>query len=246
MKNSLTNPVKYNKVIIAEAILLTVALHALFFAIFTVPSVKNERTEHENISVTLLRYPEQNSKDNAIFAQLNNYSPRHFSDPHSKIGFNGFRSDTGRKFIPPPKINLSSENIISHKYRIADTVLPSLPPAKNTLQNFQRDTKYTTAPKTEYPFAAASSGILIPLTFSTDELQMMREFPLSNSIYKLFYDKNNSMMPRLILIKSCGRRVLDKLSIRILYQELKKLTQCADGEIFTVYYGSDNAAGDEL
>ncbi len=244
MKNSLTNPVKYKKMIIPEAILLTVLIHALFFALFSVPSVKTERTERENISVTLLRFPD--AKDKEILEHLNNYAPTHFSNPHSKLGFSSFHSAAKRNLINIPEIKNPVPQISGQKYALSQTPLPEIKKPLNQLPLFSNDTAAGTINKQEYPFAAATSGIIIGLTFSTDEQRMIKEFPLSNTVFKLIHDKKSNIMPRLILLKSCGRRALDKSCMRLLYQEMPKLAQCANGEIFTVYYSRNNDAGENL
>lgn len=244
MKDSLTNPVRYNKIIVIEAILLTIVIHLLFFYLFSVPSVRHQNIVKENTTVTLLRFAPEDPRAVKIQNYINRYNPGHFSNPNSPIGYASLLTSSGRN-VPhlPPLDNkeLQIKAVNSHDvFKLPETNIKNIPlPGKRNLL----PVKQNSSAQIPYPFAISSSGTVIRLTFSTDEQRMINEFPLSPGVYKLFKPEGSRML-RLALLQSCGRRTLDNLSIRILYQEINKNINCVDGEIFTVFYrASDNPGG---
>ena len=245
MKNSLTNPIKYNKVIIIEAIMLTVVIHILFFYIFSVPQIRRHKSAKANTTVTLLRF----GGDNASAAKMQNYirryNPANFAGTASPFGYNTFHQPYSRTLPKIKYLNYDAMQIRTNA-ETGKIILPA-----NNVRNISlpyRELAYTGQKnqlKTPYPFAISSSGVTVPLTFSTEEQRMIKEFPLSVGIYKIFKNSATGTI-RLALLQSCGRRALDKLSMKFLYQEINKFANCSDGEIFTVYYREPEITGGEL
>ena len=242
MKNSLTNPVKYNKIIIMETILLTLGIHLLFFYIFSVPEVRHHNTAKENTTVTLLRMDSSESGTAKMENFIRKYNPAHFSNPKSPMGYNSFRKAASASNVKmSPLYNQSFQ--VKSLSPANNFALPQCG-AKNILLP-RRDipaAKQSVLPKLDYPFAVSSSGIVIPLTFSTDEQRMIDEFPLSSGVYKVFKPSDKYII-RLALLQSCGRRALDRLSLKNLQQEITRLSNCNDGEIFTVFYREPEFSG---
>ena len=245
MKNSLTNPVKYNKIIIIEAILLTIVIHILFFVIFSVPEVRQKNTASGNTTVTLLRFGNQDNGGIQMKNFISKYNPGHFSNPRSPLGYASFRSI----YSPQPfkTVRLADDSLqiksaaLQKDFTLPQNNVKNIPlPQKDILQ-----IKPNSTVRLAYPFAVSSSGVIIPLTFSTDEQRMINEFPLSAGVFKVFKSADGGMM-RFAMLKSCGRRALDRLSIKGLQQEINKLANCSDGEIFTVYYREPENSGDGL
>lgn len=247
MKNSLTNPIRYGKIIAVEAVLLTVGIHCIFFLLFSVPKVRQEHTEKENTSVTLLRFDTTGSEGAELKNYIEKYSPSNFSGVNSSLGFGKFIPATKRSaaVLPPlGKYNMQfSAVVMPPEY----DDIPEAEVVRNVLP--QRELRKITpesARRINYPFAVSNSGMVIPLPLSVDELRMANEFPLKCGVYKLLNNPASGILPRLVLLKSSGRRVLDRLSMRLLYAEMKRLSDCADGEIFTVHYRDHDEAGGEL
>lgn len=247
MKNSRSNPVRYGKIIAAEAILLTAGVHVLFCLLFTVPEERKTDRKKENTSVTLLRFSGGNQNQASLQNYIRQYAPTHFAGSSSPVGFGSFHTGISRKLPSLPELGRKNLYIfadpvsevpvsVSRKIKAA----PLLPPREIPGINAAVQQNMT------YPFAVSDSGLVIPITFSIEEMRMINEFPLSAGIYKLLKPEKDNTMPRLILLRSCGRRALDKLGIKILYQEIHKLTQCADGETFTIYYRAPETPGDAI
>ncbi len=247
MKNSLTQPVKYGKIIAVQAILLTVAIHGAFFLLFSVPPVTQEQTEKRDTAVTLLNFKAPTSEAAEFKKYIEKYAPSNFSNSSSPLGFGKFVSPA--VFPVPAQTPLAKNDLqfTAVQPPMQYTDLPSGIPSYNVLPR-REISKITTEGNTKavYPFAVSDSGRVIPLPLSVDELRMANEFPLNCGIYKLLNDKKSKMLPRFVLLQSSGRRSLDRLSMRLLYQEMKQLYDCADGEIFTVHYREHDAAGGEL
>ena len=247
MKNSLTNPIRYGKIIAVEAVLLTVGIHCIFFLLFSVPKVRQEHTEKENTSVTLLRFDTTGSEGAELKNYIEKYAPSNFSGVKSSLGFSKFIPAAKRSaaVLPPlGKYNMQfTAAVIQPKY-------DDIPEAKIDRNVLPRRELSKIIPETSrrvnYPFAVSNSGMVIPLPLSVDELRMANEFPLTCGVYKLLNNPASGILPRLVLLQSSGRRVLDRLSMRLLYAEMKRLNDCADGEIFTVHYRDHDAPGGEL
>lgn len=243
MKNSLTNPIRYGKVIAVQAVLLTAGIHFAFFLLFSVPQVRHEKTEKENTSVTLLRF-EADSREAADFKNyVEKYAPSNFSNPRSPMGFGKFisRAEPHRPVLPPlGKYDMQFKSVASQvRYDIPDSApVHNILPVRELKKIVPDDVR-----RINYPFAVSNSGRIIPLPLSVDELRMANEFPLNCGVYKLLNNKKSNMMPRLVLLQSSGRRALDRLSMRLLYSEMHRLLDCADGEIFTVHYRDHDGGG---
>lgn len=243
MKNSLTNPIRYGKVIAVQAVLLTAGIHCAFFLLFSVPQVRHEKTEKENTSVTLLRFDAGN--DAAEFKKyVEKYAPSNFSNPRSPMGFG--------RFIPPavpprpalPALGKYNMQLGSVEPPVKYDDVPRVMPEYNPLPARElRKIVPNEVRRINYPFAVSNSGKVIPLPLSVDELRMANEFPLNCGVYKILHNKKNNMMPRLVLLQSSGRRALDRLSMRLLYSDMRLLQECADGEIFTVHYRDHDGGG---
>lgn len=248
MKNSLTKPVKYGKIIAVQAILLTVAVHGAFFLLFSVPPVSHAQTEKTDNAVTLLNFQTSGAEASEFKKYIEKYAPSNFSNSSSPLGFGKFVSPVKVSLPQLPLLGKDDLHFTAAQRPVKYADLPSGVPSYNVLPR-REIPKVTTDGnvKVAYPFAVSDSGKVIPLPLSVDELRMANEFPLNCGIYKLLNDKKSTMMPRFVLLQSSGRRSLDRLSMRLLYQEMKQLYDCADGEIFTVHYREhDAAAGGEL
>lgn len=246
MKNSLTNPVKYGKIIAAEAILLTVFIHLLFFVIFSVPEEKYENAESNNTSVSMLRLYADDSSSLQMKDYIYKYAPTHFSSDKGPFSFNSFINTDKRSFVRLNDLSGKDTRIVYDAKNIEYGKLPDMKPAQSVLPRREAGKISSTARKIDYPFAVSDSGLVIPLILSVDEQRMINEFSLDCSIYKFLKTSAGMSMPRLVLLQSCGRAALDRLSIKLLYQEMKKISECADGEIFTVHYRNHDADGGTL
>ena len=247
MKNSLTKPVRYGKIIAMEAVLLTVGIHCVFFLLFSVPKVRQEQTEKENTSVTLWRFDTSDKEGAELENYIVKYSPLNFSNGQSPLSFSRFIPVSKRQSVSLPELGRHDMQFTAAVMPIGYGDIPAGKIARNVLP--RRETGRIT-PETsrriEYPFAVSNSGMVIALPLSVDELRMANEFPLNCGVYKLLNNQESNIMPRLVLLQSSGRRVLDRLSMRLLYAEMKRLSDCADGEIFTVHYRDHDAGGGEL
>lgn len=247
MKNSRTNPVRYSKIIAVEAILLTLAIHFVFVWLFKVPEVKQERTEKTDTGVMLLRFNPDNADSVKIRKYIQQYSPANFSSSANPYGFGSYIVSTPRDLprLQPLgsnnlKVLLNSHAAKYDKIPDASAALIPLPP-----RDIGRINPLSSR-KINYPFAVGDSGLILQLPLAVDEMRMLNEFALDCGVYKLFNSKSSKMLPRLVLLQSCGRRALDKLSMKLLYQEIKKLSDYPDGEIFTVHYRDHDHIGGDL
>ncbi|MBR1967456.1 MAG: hypothetical protein IKA22_12695 [Lentisphaeria bacterium] len=246
MKNSLTNPVKYGKIIAVEAILLTIGIHLLFFWIFSVPADRQERTESGNTTVTMLRLYADNTSEQLIKEHISKYAPTHFSSGNSPFSFSRFVNQEKRNFVRMADLSSKDTSVFYENNKIEYGSLPDMTPVKSVLPRRETGKIQNSVRKIDYPFAVSDSGLVLPLTLSVDELRMANEFPLNCGVFKLFNPQQGSSLPRLVLLQSCGRHALDRLSIKLLYQEIKKLSECADGEILTVHYREHDSVGGAL
>lgn len=247
MKNSLTNPVRYGKIIAVEAILLTVAIHFAFLWLFSVPEVEHERAEKTNTSVTLLRFGQNNAESAKMREYIQNYSPANFSSAKSSHGFGNYIKPSSRQL---PIIRDLSSNDLKIVLNKPTTEYNDIPEHKtNSIPLPPRGLAHiapNSGRRINYPFAVGDSGLILALPLSVEEMRMVNEFSLDCGIYKLMNDPASGIMPRLVLLRSCGRRPLDKLSMKLLYQEIKELSRYPDGEIFTVHYRDHDEIGGDL
>lgn len=247
MKNSLTNPVRYGKIIAVEAVLLTVGIHCIFFLLFSVPKVRHEHTEKENTSVTLLRFDTAGREGAAIRNYIEKYSPANFSGVRSPLGFSKFIPSVKRPAASLPLLGRYDMQFTAAAMPLKYDDIPAAKIVRNVLPQRELSKIIPDASqRVNYPFAVSNSGMVIALPLSVDELRMANEFPLNCGVYKLLNNPGSDIMPRLVLIQSSGRRAFDRLSMRLLYAEMKRLRDCADGEIFTVHYRDHDAVGGEL
>ena len=244
MKDTLSNPVRYGKIITMQAVLLTAAINLLFFILFSVPDVKSEKYEREAATLTLLSFAGNDQNLPAIREYIRNYAPTHFSSGKSPQGFGSFVDHTIHPASEFADLGKRDVTLLLRDKKISAPLPEAISPQKILPPRAAVNNAENNTEKMPYPFAVSTTGKVIPIVLSTDEQRTANEFPLNCGVYKLILSDN--MMPRLVLLRSCGRRKFDHLAMKQLYPEIKKLANCTDGEIFTVHYRDHDELGDEI
>ena len=240
MKNQLSNPIKYNKIVIIEALFMTILLHALFFLCFSTKSTSGNIAGQDKPSITLLNMSNMSKEDLQKFKQFLKFNdPSMFS---SSVNSNGYSEILRKKngiVFEDCKIDNNSNMV---KY-VADYERSSLPEIIemqeeeksmiiDKLANISRDSIVKSAP-VKYPIAIGNDGSQIPLIFSQDELQALERHNIGNTIIRINRDSDG--ISRLNIIQSSGQRNFDLLSYRLLYR-LMQDQKDIKATFYTIYY----------
>lgn len=243
MRNLLTNPIKYNHIIVIEALLLTLAIHLVLFVLFSYAAPKKYYENENDVSITLLNVDNLNELEREKLNQfLINNNPAMMTQSNSTYGFDSILNF--RKTVP-----FSEEILLGNKRDkfIIEYEKPEFIVNKSvdTQKKFTRINNFdnpipVTINKNElkYPIAIGSDGSIIPLVLSKEEEKFIEKYLIKNTVIKV--NKDSDTLLRLNIIQSSGRRDFDLLSCKLLNKELSSNDNLDNGIIYSIYYQEDS------
>lgn len=242
MKNSLTNPVRYRKTIVVEALLLTLIIHALFFVIFSVPERKAGSEQKYGADMILIHTKHTQKFHDSADGHIYEYNPTHFINSSSPAGFSTFLKPHRLQEKVPGKL---ADNELHLSMTDAGIEYNVLPQNKDINLSLIRTVTKPAAPVTagsyKYPFAVSSSGRIIQFNIDKKNIPAGNP-PAQTAVFKLINKKNGKSLPRFITLRNSGHRVYDRICLQQLYLQGDKFNEFADGETFTVYYSEAQEA----
>lgn len=256
MRYSASNPIKYNRIIIAEALLLTLVIHAVLLFLFGYePAVQEEAASYGG-RVTLLPLNQFSASERAQFnewLELNDPTiiarsggPNSYSTAVSTPKYHPPLRDTP---LPSPSIQeilppSSAQNHLDSTIR--EITQPVWHYPDYTVLLGQYKTPDAETPKNEYkahyPLVQSSVGAAFSLPLSTDEQKELDSFRIRETVVKLTGPSTNApdIMPRFELLAGSGRRSFDQLAIKLIRQEISRQTEIPDSAIYTVYWQKES------
>jgi hypothetical protein len=239
MKNQLSNPIKYNKIVVIEALFMTILVHALFFVCFSSKSTLDDVAGERKPSVTLLNISNMSREDLQKFKQFLKFNdPSMFS---SSVNSNGYSEILLKKNgIVFEDCQIDNSNMVKYVANYERSRLPEKIEMQEVekammidkIANISRDSTADSSP-IKYPIAIGNDGSQIPLIFSQDELQALERHNIGNTIIRIKRDKDG--VSRLHIVQSSGQRNFDLLSYRLLYRLMQEQKDI-QATFYTIYY----------
>ena len=244
MKNQLSNPIKYNKIVIIEALFMTILLHALLFLCFCTKNVSDDLAGQNKPTITLLNMSVLPNEELQKFKQF-----LKFNDPSmftSSVNPNGYGKLFHQRRVVAFENSKINNNLNMVKY-VADYEHGKLPDQIklqaadkavkiDNLANIRHNSAESTNP-IKYPLAIGNDGSQIKFVFSQDELQILeQQHNIGNTIIRV--KQNQDGVLRLNIVQSSGQRNFDLLSYRLLYRAIQEAKNFK-ATFYTVYYRED-------
>lgn len=239
MKNQLSNPVKYNKIIVIEALFMTIALHGLLFFSFGSQTLSDQTAENRKATITLYNLSKMSADELAKFKSYCAFNdPSMFTGTTNANGYVGFFNKKSKIEFENYKINNknSSGKYVAEyqKNKLSEVSLAEAQTYSKTIDNFDNMYSVNTQKRElKYPLAIGSDGSEIPLIISREEEQLLARHKLGNTIIRVNYDDDGIL--KLNIMQSSGQRNFDILSCRLLYSQLQSAGK-SKTPFYTVYY----------
>ncbi len=243
MRNQLSNPIKYKKIIVIEALFMTILLHGILLVLFTPASSQEAMASQKNSGVTLLNVGKMTKEQFADFKNFLNFNnPAMFSSSHNPHGYSGIWKKQHKIAFENSQVNSGKEttkHISSYeKWHLTSDIKIETSKHDILIDNLTEldAVKNSNLSQIKYPIAIGDDGSCIPLVFSQAENKLLERYKPGNTIIRVNYTTDGIL--KLNIMQSSGQRNLDLLSYRLLYRKLQGDNR-VNTAFYTVYYRED-------
>ena len=255
MRSSSTNPIRYRRLVIAEAILVTLALHFGFFLLFGYEEHQPEADNTRRGTVTLLNLQPSSGKTAGAGGDfvrwLEHHDPAAVARGSSPIGYAALARQERLRPSPEdltmaPARRILPEMTIPAAAPVPEKELTGGVPVLGMLDfvSISRrpdNGKFGAAREWEnarFPLAVLPDGRRLNFSLDAEEAAALAELPLSPAVLLLESPENSARMPRFRVIRSSGRPSADLLALRLLQRRAAELARPGETAEVVIYWSA--------